>query len=82
MAARYGGSVGCSGGEGGKAMCQATVYLNGEVIMEEVIQINPTEGGVELRSFFGDPRIIAARIKEIDLIKHRVYLDSVGEGKR
>ena len=63
-------------------MCQATVYLNGEVIMEEVIQVSPTEKGVELRSFFGGPRTVSARIREIDLIKHRVYLETGGEANK
>jgi predicted RNA-binding protein len=63
-------------------MCQATVYLDGEVIMEEVIQVSPSERGIELRGFFGEPRTVPARIREIDLIKHRVYLESGGEAKQ
>jgi len=63
-------------------MCQATVYLDGDVIMEEVIQVNPTAGGIELRSFFGEPRTVPARIREIDLIKHRVFLESEKESNK
>ena len=62
-------------------MCQATVYLDGDVIMEEVIQVSPTERGIELRSFFGEPRTVEARIREIDLIKHRVFLESEGKAE-
>jgi predicted RNA-binding protein len=60
-------------------MCQATVYLDGEMIMEEVIQVSPTNQGIELRGFFGEPRTVSGRIREIDLIKHRVYLESGAE---
>jgi predicted RNA-binding protein len=62
-------------------MCQATVYLDGDVIMEEVIQVNPTPRGIELRSFFGEPRTVPGRIREIDLIKHRVFLESEEAGE-
>ena len=41
--------------------------------------MNPTAAGIELRSFFGEPRIVSGRIREIDLIKHRVYLESEEE---
>ncbi|MBN1834596.1 MAG: CooT family nickel-binding protein [Spirochaetales bacterium] len=63
-------------------MCQATVYLDGDVIMEEVIQVNPTAGGIELRTFFGEPRTVPARIRQIDLIQHRIFLESGEEAAK
>ena len=62
-------------------MCQATVYLDEEKIMEDVIWVEPTEGGALLRTFFEEPRVVKGTIKEVDLLKHRVLLVSTEEGK-
>jgi len=58
-------------------MCQATVYLDEEKIMEDVIWVEPTQDGVLLRTFFEAPRVVKGVIKGIDLLKHRVLLASV-----
>ncbi len=55
-------------------MCQATVYLDEEKIMEDVIWLEPTEDGVLVRSLFGEPKKVRGAIKGIDLLKHRVLL--------
>jgi predicted RNA-binding protein len=60
-------------------MCQATVFLNGREIMRDVLRVEPTPEGVRLYAFFEEPRVIAAVIQEIDLIKHRVMLASSEE---
>ncbi len=57
-------------------MCQATVYLDGEKVMEDVIWIEPTEEGMLLRSFFAEPQRVKGTLKGIDLLKHRVLLVS------
>lgn len=62
-------------------MCQATVYLNEEKIMEDVIWVEPTKDGILLRTFFQDPQVVKGVIKGIDLLKHRVLLVSTEEGK-
>jgi len=62
-------------------MCQATVYLDEEKIMEDVIWLEPTEDGVLLRTFFEAPRAVKGRIKGVDLLKHRVLLATVEGGK-
>jgi len=58
-------------------MCQATVYLDEERIMEDVIWIEPTEDGVLLRTFFEAPRVVKGVIKGVDLLKHRVLLTTM-----
>jgi len=58
-------------------MCQATVYLDEQQIMEDVIWLEPTADGFLLRTFFGEPREVKGTIKGIDLLKHRVLLTSV-----
>ncbi len=62
-------------------MCQATVYLDEEQIMEDVIWVEPTEDGILLRTFFEEPRLVKGVIKGIDLLKHRVLLSAMEEDK-
>jgi predicted RNA-binding protein len=57
-------------------MCQATVFLDGEEIMKDVLLVEPVPEGIRLVSFFDDPRVVPAHIRQIDLIKHRVILES------
>ena len=58
-------------------MCQATVFLDGDKILEDVIQVRPTEDGVELSTLFEEPRTVKAAIRDIDLLKHTVHLNSL-----
>jgi predicted RNA-binding protein len=59
-------------------MCQATVYLlkdgQREEVMREVIHLAPIGEGVQLQTFFDDPRIVRGRVIEIDFLKHTVTL--------
>ena len=57
-------------------MCQATVYLDEERVMQDVIWLEPTEGGFTMRTFFGEPMTVKGKLKGIDLLKHRVLLTS------
>jgi len=57
-------------------MCQATVYLDGEKVMEDVIWLEPTADGVLLRSLFQESAEIQGKLEGIDLLKHRVLLSS------
>jgi predicted RNA-binding protein len=57
-------------------MCEATVYLNGEVIMRDVLMVEPIPEGVRLIALFEPVQVVAAAIRQIDLIKHRVILES------
>jgi predicted RNA-binding protein len=56
-------------------MCQAVVYLDDEEIMRDVIRVEPLPEGVRLTTLFEPPRMVAAVIREIDLLKHRVMLE-------
>ena len=58
-------------------MCQATVILDGEEYMRDVLRVIPVPEGVQLTAFFEPPRTVPAVIREIDLIKHRVVLESI-----
>lgn len=58
-------------------MCQATVYLNGEEIMQDVLRVEVVPQGVRLTKLFEAPRLVPATIKTIDLVKHRVLLEAL-----
>ena len=62
-------------------MCQATVFLDGDKILEDVIQVRPTADGVELTPLFEQPRTVRAAIRDIDLLKHIVHLESLEKGE-
>jgi predicted RNA-binding protein len=58
-------------------MCQATVYLNGEAVLRDVLRVELLpDQQVRLFTFFEAPRDLHAVVREIDLIKHRVLLES------
>jgi predicted RNA-binding protein len=56
-------------------MCQATVYLNDEVIMRDVMIVEPIPEGIRLIALFEPVQVVPATIRQIDLIKHRVILE-------
>jgi len=60
-------------------MCQATVYLKDKKIMQDVISVEVTAEGVHLATFFEEPKLVRGRIRYIDLLKHRVLLESLPE---
>ena len=60
-------------------MCQATVYLNGEKLMEDVTSVRLVPDGIRLSTFFEAPKTVQAMIREIDLLKHRVWLEAILE---
>ena len=55
-------------------MCQITVYLNDEKVMENVMLVEPTPTGVRLSALFEQPREIKASILKIDLLKNTLIL--------
>jgi predicted RNA-binding protein len=59
-------------------MCEANAYLvkdgKEELIMEAVDILRPEEGGIYVQGIFGDQRLVKARIKEMNLVDHRIIL--------
>jgi len=59
-------------------MCQAAVFMvqDGQQreIMRDVTHLSVVEGGVQLETFFEEPRFVPGRIVSIDLLKHIVKL--------
>jgi predicted RNA-binding protein len=60
-------------------MCQATVYMGGREIAQEISALEPVEGGVRLESLFGEPQFVEGRLRSIDFLKHRVLLEPLQE---
>jgi len=60
-------------------MCEANAYLlqNGEeqLIMQSVDIVRPEKDGVYLQDIFGGQRTVRARIKEMNLVDHRILLE-------
>jgi predicted RNA-binding protein len=64
---------------GGKKMCEATAYLikdgQHELIMENVDILRPEGNGIYLQDIFGGQRTVKAKIKEMNLVDHRILLE-------
>jgi predicted RNA-binding protein len=58
-------------------MCQATVYLDDVVVMQDVMIVEPVPEGIRLIALFEPVRILPAVIRQIDLMKHRIILTSL-----
>lgn len=62
-------------------MCEANVYLMNkdveELLLENVDKIIPRNGEIFLENIFGERKIVAARIKELHLVDHRIILERV-----
>lgn len=63
-------------------MCQATVYLLNDEIMADVMKVEIIPEGVRLTSMFEPVRVVAAAVREIDLIKHLVILQPIDASPR
>ena len=67
-------------------MCEANVYMmrNGqeELVMEKVDRIIPgEEDTIFMESIFGERKVVKARIREMELVHHRIILEEIAEHK-
>lgn len=63
-------------------MCEANVYINRngqeELLMEKVDLIIPgDENNIFMESVFGERKVVKARIKEMQLVHHRIILEEI-----
>ena len=61
-------------------MCEANVYLvddDGKIhlVLESVDKIIPSNEGLVLENIFSERKTVNARIKEMSLASHRVFLE-------
>jgi len=61
-------------------MCQTTAYLvdNGQekLIMNDVVTLIPEDGRVRLVNLFGEEITVAGRIRQMDLLSHKILITS------
>ena len=67
-----------------RQVCEANVYMyrgaQEELVMEKVDRIIPGEDQtIFLESIFGERKVLRARIKEMELVHHRVVLEEIRE---
>ena len=65
-------------------MCEANAFLvvDGEekIFMENVDILRPEGEMVYIRDIFGEQRWVEARIKEMNLVQHRILLEKTDHG--
>jgi predicted RNA-binding protein len=66
--------------EGGM-MCEANAYLSKEnkeeLVLEDIMILRPEEGEIYLQNIFGEQKRLKARIKEMNLVDHRIILEEI-----
>ncbi|MGQ9628352.1 MAG: CooT family nickel-binding protein [Anaerolineae bacterium] len=59
-------------------MCETSVYaIKGgkeEKILEDVILMQPEEGGILMSTLLGERKLVPGRISRIDFLKHVAYI--------
>ncbi|NMA91522.1 MAG: CooT family nickel-binding protein [Firmicutes bacterium] len=63
-------------------MCQSSAYLikedgREELVMEDVNIVKPRGAQILMVDILGTEKLIAARIKELQLVDHRIILEEV-----
>ena len=59
-------------------MCEANAYIirdgEEELVMEAVDKIEPEDDGLRLVNVFGDQKFLHARIDDLSLVNHKIFL--------
>ncbi|MCL5075535.1 MAG: CooT family nickel-binding protein [Chloroflexi bacterium] len=65
-------------------MCEATAFVatdgREKKIMENVILLQPEDDRLLLADLLGEQKLVQARVRSIDFLKHRIVLEEM-EGK-
>jgi predicted RNA-binding protein len=60
-------------------MCEANAYMvregKEELVMEDIMILRPENDGLYLQSIFGEQKRVRARIREMNLVDHRIILE-------
>lgn len=61
-------------------MCEANAYLlregdEAELVFENVDKVLPQGDGVMMEDIFGKKKVFKARIKEMALVDHKIFLE-------
>ena len=61
-------------------MCQTTAYvIEGDtevLLLQDVISVQPENGNLRMINLFGEEKIVPGRIKQIDLLAHKILIES------
>ncbi len=61
-------------------MCQTSAYIvrdgQEELVLQDVISVTPEQGGVRMVNLFGEEKTVPGRIRQIDLLAHRIVIQS------
>jgi predicted RNA-binding protein len=61
-------------------MCQTTAYvIEGDtevLLLQDVISVHPENGTLRMINLFGEEKIVPGRIKQIDLLAHKILIGS------
>jgi predicted RNA-binding protein len=61
-------------------MCEANAYIvkegKEELVLEDISILRPEADGLYLQNIFGEQKRIRARIKELNLVDHRIILEN------
>jgi predicted RNA-binding protein len=62
-------------------MCESSVFIEKgmrrELLMEEVVHVGVDGGDIKLTGIVGETREIKGRIKEINLMKHTIVIETL-----
>jgi predicted RNA-binding protein len=62
-------------------MCEANAFIkkgdSEELFMEQVDIIEPFEHGLRLVDIFGKQKMVKARIKDMNLLDHKIVLEEI-----
>lgn len=63
-------------------MCEANVYLIGrdgkeELVLDSVDKVIPEGNEITLENIFSERKTLRARIKEMELVEHRILLENI-----
>ena len=63
-------------------MCQTAVYLVREgkedLVLQDVVNITPEGAMLKLVNLFGEEKVVEGRIRQIDLLSHRITIHPAG----
>lgn len=61
-------------------MCQTAVYLvhegKEELVLQDVVSITPEGATLKLVNLFGEEKVVEGRIRQIDLLSHRITIQA------
>lgn len=62
-------------------MCEANAFVkkgdSEELFMEQVDIIEPSEDGLRLVDIFGKQKMVKAKIKDMNLLNHKIILEEI-----